>query len=250
MPASDRAEATPARRGIIVLTIATAVALVILVGLGLWQLERRTWKLGLIERIETRVKAPPVPLAKAIDAARASGDVEYLRVEVSGTFAGTRLWIYAPGDAGLGYNLVQPLITPQGDLVLVNRGWVPDTVRADDSRAASLRPAAPVTVTGLVRKQAPASVFAPAADPARAEFYWPDYDGMRQALPPDVLAGRAPAPFAIDAQEEAPKPSTWPRAGTTNLTIPNRHLEYALTWFGLAATLVGVYLALVTSKRR
>jgi surfeit locus 1 family protein len=77
-------------------------------------------------------------------------------------------------------------------------------------------------------------------------FYWPDYAGMRRAVASDAQL----APFFIDAEAEPGNPGGWPKGGTTILTLPNRHLEYALTWYGLAVTLIGVYLAFARGRLR
>ncbi len=101
-------------------------------------------------------------------------------------------------------------------------------------------------VVGLIRAPGRAGLFTPANDIARNLWYWRDLAGMSQS----VLGAQAPSivPFFVDAEVAAG--SDWPRGGVTRLTLPNRHLEYALTWFGLAAALIAVYFAFVLSRRR
>lgn len=247
-PLSPAAGTRP--RSLVGLTIATAIGVAILIGLGVWQVERRTWKLGLIERIAERVTAPPVDLSTALAADAATGDVEYLRVTVQGRYLpGQERWLYAPTEQGPGYDVFAPLVTDDDHrLVLVNRGFLPQDMSSDTRRPPNT-PQGPVTVVGLIRKQGAKSWFALPPDTAKAEYYWPDYTGMLASLPADAKAGRTMVPFVIDAQSETGRQGVWPKPGTTVLEISNRHLEYALTWFGLAATLVGVYLSVVLSRR-
>jgi surfeit locus 1 family protein len=239
-----------AQRGSVLwLTVATAVGIAILLGLGVWQLQRRDWKLGLVARIEARVTAPPVALADVVARNTSTGDIEYTRVSVTGTYLpGLERWLYAPSEQGPGFDLFAPLVTPDRKLVLINRGFLPDDA-ATGTRLPPKTPTGKVTVTGLVRTEGPRSWFALPPDLARAEYYWPDYRGMAASLPTDRVAGLDVLPFAVDAHAEVGREGVWPRLGTTNLVIPNRHLEYALTWFGLAATLLGVYLTVLASRR-
>ena len=72
--------------------------------------------------------------------------------------------------------------------------------------------------------------------------------GMRARL---ARAGLPEAvPVFVDAEARPANPGGWPRGGTTVLKLPNRHLEYAVTWFGLAATLIGVFGAFAVARLR
>jgi len=91
-------------------------------------------------------------------------------------------------------------------------------------------------------------MFSPEHDAKTGVWYWRDFDGMaRAALGPE--AGKAMR-FFLDAEAEPPNPGGWPKGGTTRLTLPNRHLEYALTWYGLAAALIGVLVAFAVGRLR
>lgn len=221
-------------------SLLTLAGLVVLAGLGSWQLQRRNWKFDLIGKIEARTNAVPVPLSRAIALWREKGDVEYLRVAATGRFLHEdEKYVFAPGPRGLGYHVYTPLETRDGHLLLVNRGFVSAELKSPQPRSAG-QIAGETKVVGLARQPHASGWFTPESDPQRGLFYWPDYDGM--------LAGserRArelePVPFFVDAEALPANPGGWPKGGVTNLALPNRHLEYALTWFGLAATLACVY---------
>jgi surfeit locus 1 family protein len=126
--------------------------------------------------------------------------------------------------------------------VLVTRGFVPEDKRDPSTRAAG-QIAGEVTITGLMRAPEPRNAFTPADDPARGAWFTRD-TGLIAA---HLQLERA-APFSVDA-DATPNPGGWPRGGATVIAIKNDHLSYALTWYGLAATLVAV-LALVMWRRR
>lgn len=243
---------TPAvRRGLLLPLLAGTVAFLILVGLGSWQLGRLHWKEALIARVEARVHAPPEDLPPAADWPNLTreGD-EYRPVRLSGTFDHAReTLIYtvrgedAPPPRGQGFFVITPLLRTDGPPVLVNRGFVP-TGRADPAGRGEGQVSGTVEVTGLLRFSEEPSLFVPANDPARNAFY--------RVSVAEISAARGlpgAAPFLVDANAR-PNPGGLPVGGTTRIAFPNRHLEYALTWYGLAAALVGVGAALAWSRRR
>jgi len=235
--------------GLIWPALFAAAGVAFLVGLGWWQLERRAWKLDLIAKIEARAGAEPVPLAEAIKAGRRSGDVEYARVRARGRFLHDReSYVYMPGKGGPGYHVYTPLETQDGWLVLVNRGFVPEALKSPDRRPAG-QEAGEQEVIGLVRLPTERSWLIPAGDPEQRLYFWPDYAGMLAAVSDPKDSFRR-APFFLDAVGEPGNPGGWPKGGTTRLELPNRHLEYALTWFGLAAALAAVFAAFAWSRRR
>ncbi|MFG1427097.1 SURF1 family protein [Roseixanthobacter glucoisosaccharinicivorans] len=200
-----------------------AVALsALLVGLGIWQLERRAWKLDLIARIEARVHAPPVaaPGPQAWTGISAASD-EYRRVRATGTFLNDReTLVKAVTERGGGFWVVTPLKTDAGFTVLVNRGFVPP----DEARAAR-RTSDPSVVVGLMRMSEPKGGFLRANDPAGDRWYSRDVPAIAQKRGvPDA------APYFIDAEASG----GGPQGGLTIIDFPNNHLIYALTWFGLA----------------
>lgn len=224
-------------------TVATLAALAILLGLGTWQMQRKAWKEGLLDAIAQRVTADPVPLDTAARRWTAGEDLEYLRVTARGRFhhAKERL-LYAPGKDGPGFHVFTPLETAAGRYLFVNRGFVPEPLKDPSARAAG-QPPGEIEVTGLLRRPADQGWFTPANEPARNLWFWRDLDGMAaSALGRDASKT---LPFFLDEQprDQGSAAATWPRPGVTRLDLPNRHLEYALTWYGLAGALIAVYLA-------
>lgn len=237
----------PRTAGLVWPIVLALPALLILLGLGIWQMQRLEWKEGLIAKIAARVDAPPVALAEIEK--RTGDEVEYARVRVRGTFhhdAEQLIWAPDPRQ-GPGYHVYTPLQLDDGRFMLVNRGYVTEALRS-----ASARPegqiAGEVAVIGLMREPPQRGMFSPDHDGKTGVWFWRDFDGMaRAALGPE--AGKAVRLF-LDAEAEPANPGGWPQGGTTRLTLPNRHLEYALTWFGLAATLVAVLIAFIISRVR
>lgn len=231
-------------------TVCTLAALVVLIGLGTWQMQRRAWKEGLLDAIAQRVTATPVPLDAAARRWAAGEDLEYLRVTARGRFQHDKeRLLYAPGKEGPGFHVFTPLETADGRTLFVNRGFVPDAVKDPAARAAG-QPQGEVEVTGLLRGPGEQGWFMPANEPTRNLWFWRDLDGMAASV-----LGRDRArvlPFFLDEQsrDSARQPGTWPRPGVTRLDLPNRHLEYALTWYGLAGTLIAVYLAFAHARLR
>src|SRR5680860_419895 len=123
-------------KGLVGLTAAMLAALAVLVGLGLWQLQRLHWKQGLLAQIEARTKGPPITLKDAVALAREGRDPNYYRVRVDGRFHHAKeRYLYAVSDGRVGWHIITPLETEDGDMVLVDRGFVPDELKDPSSRA-------------------------------------------------------------------------------------------------------------------
>ncbi len=227
--------------------VATLVGVVLLCVLGTWQLQRLAWKESLVAAIAERAHGAPVSLAVVEERAARGDDVEYTRVAVDGAFANDReIHLYALDESGEpGFHVITPLRLADGSTVLVNRGFVPNELK-DPARRAAGQLTGKVSVTGLVRHGDQQATFIPANDVARNIWYWRDMDAMAAAAA-GADASRVHR-FVVDAEAEPAPPGGWPRGGVTRLTLPNRHLEYALTWYGLAASLVGVFLAFAASR--
>jgi surfeit locus 1 family protein len=227
-------------------TLLTLAALAVLAGLGAWQLERRAWKAELIDRIAQRLDTPAVALPAAIDDPAAW---DYRPVQADGTFrhAQTLHLLGRVHQGRPGAHLITPLIRDgRAAPVLVNRGWVPLEMlgdRAGEADADIDRPAGPVTVTGLLRQPPEPGWFAPGNDPAGNEWLRVDIPAMAEA------AGLTtdPLPLLLTARPAAPG-ADLPVPVEVRVDIPNDHLQYALTWFALAAALLAVYL--VSQTRR
>lgn len=223
---------------------ATAFAVFLgLLALGVWQVERRAWKLDLIARVDQRVAAEAV--APPSDWARVNADRdEYRHVRVSGRFLNDReAQVVASTAKGAGYWVLTPLQAEDGSVVLVNRGFVPTENRDPATRAAG-QVEGPVTVTGLLRITEPKGGFLRSNEPAAERWYSRDVAAIAAAR---GLTNAAP--YFIDA-DATPNPGGLPIGGLTVIAFPNSHLVYAITWFGLAAALAfGVGYA-VRSERR
>jgi surfeit locus 1 family protein len=237
--------------GLVVPGLLTLALLPVLVGLGNWQWHRKAWKEDLIAKIEARRTAEPVSYPAALSAYVKTGDVEYLHVRITGTFDyGQERHLYAPTPGSQGWH-VYTLMKPEGGLppIFVNRGWVPDTLK-DPSKRTAGQVAGLVTVTGLARLPEHKGWFTPDNDYAGNRWFSRDLDAMQYgpAGPPSPLQfttekKQAYAPFSIDADALPRNPGGWPKGGTTVIHLPNSHLQYVVTWYGLALTLICVFAA-------
>lgn len=238
----------PARGFPWVLTIVTLVALAILLALGTWQVQRLAWKEALIATIDGRVSATPLPLAEVEKTAAAGEDFEYQPVATSGTYLHAKeQFFFATHDGQSGWFVYTPLQMTDGRAVFVNRGFVPYDRKAASTRAEG-QVAGTVAVSGLAR-MAPAekpSWLVPDNQPAENVFYWKDLAAMtaNAGLDPKTVV-----PFFIDA-EKSDVAGGYPIGGVTIVELPNSHLQYAVTWYGLAAALLGVYIAMLLRRGR
>ena len=222
------------------LTVAALFGVAALAGLGVWQLQRLEWKRALIAAAETRAHAPPVDMAGLIG--KPAGEIEYTHATARGTYLpGEALLFSKIEDGRVGVQVISPFRLASGDAILVDRGFV----EAEGSKRGAYAPppAGAVEIVGLVRAGHRAGPFTPKPDEARRVWYVRDAEGVAQGL------GLVPAPRVFLALD-AGAPGERPVGGKTKLTFRNEHLEYALTWFSLAAVLVGVYLAYHRSKGR
>ena len=214
------------------------VLFAILLGLGTWQVQRLHWKEGLLETIDRRTHAAPLPLADVEKEFAATHDVDYTPVMVTGAFLhrGERHFFSTwEGDAG--FNVYTPLHLDDGRFVLVNRGFVPYD-RKDPGTRGEGQVSGVVAVTGLARNplaEKP-SMLVPDNEPDKNIFYWKDRDVMASSAGLDTTRLVA---FFIDA-DKTPNPGGLPVGGVTIVDLPNNHLQYAVTWYGLAAALAAV----------
>lgn len=202
--------------------------------LGVWQVERRAWKLALIDRVEQRVHAAaqPIPARAAWPAIAAAGD-EYRHVSVSGRFLHDReTLVQAVTEEGLGYWVLTPLQRADGTLVLINRGFVPSERRDPSTRQAG-NPDGQIEVTGLLRITEPKGGFLRDNVPQHNRWYSRDVAAIAAARDLQNVA-----PFFVDA-DAGSQSGGGPIGGLTVIRFPNNHLIYALTWFALAFMLTG-----------
>lgn len=230
--------------------IAALVALGVLLSLGVWQLERKIWKEDLVAQIEARAYGQPgeiPPETSWGEWSRAAQ--EYRRVRVAGVFLHEHetpvhgLMAATRGQPVQGFYLLTPLRLSNGSVVVVNRGFVPTPLRDPTRRPESLA-AGDVTVTGLVRAPEVRARFVPENDAAREQWFVRDAAAIAAARGLTRVA-----PFLIDA-DATPNPGDWPKGGQTRLALPNDHLAYAVTWFGIAGTLIAVFVAFAWRRMR
>jgi surfeit locus 1 family protein len=236
-------------RGLLPAILMTLVALPILIGLGVWQMERKAWKESLISAIATRTTQPPVDLLGAYSATYDDPlGFEYMRVKVRGRFAHDKeRYFYAPdAQLGPGYHVYTPLEIAGGQSVIfVNRGFVPEELK-DPAKRPQGQVEGEVEVIGLMRGPGHKATFTPDNDAKANLWFWRDDQGLFAS----AYSGTQRTPLAAFLDAEAEAPGGWPKGRATLVELTNRHLEYALTWFGLAATLVAVFAAFVWSRRR
>ncbi|WP_211465335.1 SURF1 family protein [Collimonas silvisoli] len=225
---------------LLVLAICAGLAFAGFVALGTWQLKRLQWKLDLIERVEQRVHAPAVaaPGPERWRQINADAD-EYRHVRLSGKFLyALTAKVQASTELGSGFWLLTPLLTADGSVVLVNRGFNPakagDQYQSVDSAAPEL-----ATVSGLLRMSEPGGGFLRHNDPAANRWYSRDVQaiaaarGLSRVAPYFVDADAAPASAAQQADGKRPV------GGLTVIAFHNNHLVYALTWYALALMVAG-----------
>ena len=243
--------ATPSRGSALLVSLAALIVFAILVALGLWQVERLQWKEALIARIEARIHGEPGPLpASPTWASLKPLDYDYTHVRVTGRFDPAReaLIFRGAGKVGQGssqpgYWVMAPLLLADGSSLLVNRGFVPLANKEALSRPDPQR-GQEATLTGLLRAPEERNLFTPADTAAKGDWYTRDPLAIAQAL-----GLPNPAPFSLDEAAHAAAPGL-PAGGATVFDIPNNHLSYAGTWFGLAGTLLGVFGFMMWRRRR
>lgn len=227
-------------RALLVPGLASGLVLAILIGLGFWQLERKGEKEALIGRIVARSRVEPPAALPRIEDWNPAAD-EFRRVRVTGAFLHDKETLVhglaagsVPGRALQGFYVLTPFRPSGGGTVLVNRGFVPTELK-DAGRRAAGQIAGETTVTGILRGSEPRTMFVPAPDPARGEWYNRDIAGISAAK--GIADGGL---FLVEADATA-NPGGWPKGGQLRVDLPNNHLQYAFTWFGIAGCLVGVF---------
>ncbi len=224
-------------------TLVCLLFFVTLVGLGVWQLERLQWKRALIAEMGRNMARAPVSLEAAL--ALGNERAQYRRVALAGRYDYSReVYVFATGENGAPvYHVLTPLVDDAGRTMLVDRGVVPPSLRAPRSRPGS-EPRGRVEVEGIWRTPDPPGTFTPKPDLAHRTWFARDLRG---------IAGtehlRLAAPALVEISGPA-RDGAWPRPGETRVTLPNDHLQYAITWFLLAAALVVIYFSYHRARGR
>jgi len=204
-----------------------------LLALGTWQVQRLHWKQGLIAERNAAHAAPPLELSEIPDN---PVKAEIRRVRVAGIFLHDKEFLLGPRSfrSTPGLHVITPLRRDGGALVLVDRGWVPLTMRDPAARAAGqLR--GRVTIIGVLRAGGRKSDWIPENDPDSGIWHYIDAPAMA------ARAGLSAMPDFVIAAGPAANPGGLPIGGRARRPLPNSHLRYAVTWYALAAVLLVIY---------
>jgi surfeit locus 1 family protein len=224
-------------------TLAALAGLLVLLGLGTWQIERLDWKERLIAERQARLAAPAEPLPADAEDWRA---FDFRHVQVSGTFRHNLEQLFGATAIGgqLGHHVLTPLIRPDGAAVLVDRGWVPaDNAHPAARRAGQIEGKVPISGIARYRESDRPGWFGPDNQPRAGLWFWYDLPALEQALGLELL------PVVIEADASADS-GELPIGGQTRTELPNNHLQYAITWFGLAGALAAVYVAFGMQRQK
>lgn len=231
------------RRSLLLVVPLVAIAFAVLIGLGVWQLQRNEWKQDLVEERTLRTAALPVPATAIYDAP--ADEIDYRRAVAIGRWDHTHAVILANRArfGTRGEELVTPLLLTDGRAVLVNRGWYPEAER--DAVLADLEATTEAEAVGLVRY-----VGAIGGRETNAGTWTRlDTSAIGATLPYEVAAW-----YLVEGEllEDPARPGgELPVQGFTAFSNSVPHLQYALTWFGLAAALLAVAVfRLVVAPRR
>ena len=219
-------------------TVFTVPAVLLMLGLSVWQVQRLQWKEGLIAERTSRIGAPAMALPG--DASLGVADlanIEYRHVQAQGQFLNDKeIFLGARTFEGsAGYHVITPFRLADGRTVLVDRGWIPlDRKEAAKRSAGEIE--GPTLVDGVIRLQGRQTWFVPDNRPDLDFFFWVDLPAMAKfaGLP------NAETRFYLEAGP-VKNPGGFPIGGQTRIDLPNDHLQYAITWFALAAALIVIY---------
>jgi surfeit locus 1 family protein len=246
---SNGGNAKPRRRGIAVPLIFLIAALAVLVSLGTWQVERLHWKEGLIAELDRKLGAAPsnLPPRERWPQLNAADD-EFRRVSFPAEFLpGEEALVYTAGSPlrpdvkGPGYWVFAPARLLGGSLVLVNRGFVPEEKKDPKSHPP---PTGVVDIAGAMRWPEEHGTFTPKDEPEKGLWFTRDPAAIAAAKKWGTIA-----PFYVD-QEAPPAAGGYPKVGPLKPSLPNNHLQYAVTWYGLALVFLVAGLFFLRARRR
>ena len=227
------------------------IALAILVALGTWQMKRFSWKTNLVETINSSIDLPPQPLPPPQTWKQLGLDqLNYRAVKASGRFNYKDevhiFTLVSQGKAtysGAGYWVIVPSALDGGGIVLVNRGFVPEKFKQQRTRLKS-QTEGRQTITGFIKTDQGANYFTPKTDFKNNIWYTRNIKAISEHLELENAA-----PFLI-AQSGSASKDRLPQPRELNVNLENRHLGYAITWYGLALTLIGVFVVFSFKSRQ
>lgn len=224
-------------------SVIAGVGVVTLLVLGSWQVARLFEKREINTMRADRLAVAPAPLpARLDDAAR----WEFRRVVARGVLRHDRE-LYLPCRSQRGNEgtcVLVPLMRPDGEPVIVNRGWVPPS-RKEPARRANAQPTGEVTIEAVLRVAAQRTGFMPDNDPAKNVWFFYDLPAMAKALGVPAVA-----PFYLEASLDPAAPDGAPVGGQTRFQLPDNHLGYAATWFMLAIALAVIFVMSQREERK
>lgn len=241
-------------RFFVIPTIFMIVVLTVLVSLGNWQVQRLHWKRDLVTNARERPKQTPVPAPGPDTWPDFDFDhYNFQPVAVTGRFGADEIHVYTvltkPNGThrGQGFWIMAPFVTSDGWTLMVNRGFVPGAKKQAQSRPGSEAPEGVVELVGLVRRAPKANSFTPDNNVESNEWYLRDPVAIGQHL---GVEDAKLAPYSVDLIAGMTPSGGLPQAGETRMNFTNSHLQYAITWYGLALTLIGVYVAFMWTRWR
>ncbi len=237
--------------GVFTATVLAIAFAAILIGLGIWQLDRKVWKENLIATVTSRIARAPADLPpRASWPQQAQEGNEFSRVTFPAEFLdGQEALVYTAGSPfrpdvkGPGYWVFAPAQLAGGSIVLVNRGFIP-LDKKDPATRGEGNMRGTVDIVGVMRWPETRGVFTPADDPKTNVWYLRDI----KAIASEKKWATA-APFYIDQEAPVP-PGSLPLPAKIEVRLSDNHLQYAITWFGLALGLAGVYVVWVVGRLR
>lgn len=220
------------------LTLCALSGIAVLIGLGVWQLQRLAWKEGVIEARRAQLEVSPIALPDPIERAAV---LEFRRVRLEGRFRHDREFHLGGRTRKnqVGYHIVTPLELDDGRSLLVDRGWVPPEAKDAASRPGSL-PEGRVEIEAMLRSGGwkGSALFQPDNDPAGNHWIWLDLPAMAELAD---LERPVTSLYAVALPQPAADAEALPLPTEARVEIRNDHLEYALTWFSLAVALAVIY---------
>lgn len=234
----------------IIIVVSMIIGIVVLCGLGSWQVKRLYWKEELIAKVQQRTSLAPMEINNFLDRQMVEDNWPYSPITAKGTYDhSNEIYFFTTSIEGKsGWNINTPMLLENGKYLIVNRGFVPYDMRnpadREQGQVEGLQ-----ELTGFVRvpKKEKPNDFFPENIPEKREIYWRDYQLMTELMGNNE--GREFVPFFVDAND-SPISGGFPKGGTTIIAFSNSHLQYAVTWYGLALALLGVGGFFLYSRRQ